>query len=402
LALSSTGQVYAWGYNHDGQLGDNNAPTDAHKPVAVSAGLIPPGTKIIQVAAGSGHSLALSSTGQVYAWGYDDDGELGDAPMSPADEPAPVPVSYDAEMPPGTKIIQIAAGSLHSLALSSTGQVYAWGSNAQGQLGDNAAEVSSWRPVAVSLPAGTTVDSLALGPESNHVLAVIGDLAVATGALPAGTVGFPYSVTLAATGGVGADNWSASGLPAGLSINATSGAITGTPTAAGTASVTVSVSDTNGLTASRSLSLATTTFAAAAVSVNQKNGALTFTQPTTGPGKLSWTLTFPNGTYGAFAARKHKRACKTAQIKLAGKCRPTMVGFASGSESITAAGNATFTATPSRSATRALKTALTHHKGLRVTATLSFQSTLGGVPVSNTQTVADKLNQAKRQRKHKK
>lgn len=98
------------------------------------------------------------------------------------------------------------------------------------------------------------------------------------------------------------------------------------------------------------------------MSVNRKTGALTFMQPTNGPGTLSWTLTFPNGTYGAFTARKHRPACKSGQVKLAGKCRPAKMHSAIGSESVTAAGNASFTANPSRSATKALKAALKRPK----------------------------------------
>ena len=67
-------------------------------------------------------------------------------------------------------------------------------------------------------------------------------LAITTTSLPAGTVGSGYSATVSATGGDGTYRWSASGLPAGLSVSG-SGAITGTPSAAGTSTVTVTVTD---------------------------------------------------------------------------------------------------------------------------------------------------------------
>src|SRR5689334_18308997 len=53
----------------------------------------------------------------------------------------------------------------------------------------------------------------------------------------------PVSLQMTASGGTGALHWAASGLPAGLSINATSGLISGTPTTAGTSSVTVTATD---------------------------------------------------------------------------------------------------------------------------------------------------------------
>ena len=71
------------------------------------------------------------------------------------------------------------------------------------------------------------------------------NLAISTSSLPAGTVGVPYSRTLAATGGLTPYAWSivAGALPGGLSLNAATGAISGTPAVAGSSSFTVQVTD---------------------------------------------------------------------------------------------------------------------------------------------------------------
>ena len=107
--------------------------------------------------------LALSSTGQVLAWGDNRNGQLGDGTTTGSSTPVAV------SLPSGTTVTAIAGGLLHSLALTSSGQVLAWGNNAYGQLG-NGTTTSSSTPVAVSVPSGTTITAIAGGWE--HSLAI--------------------------------------------------------------------------------------------------------------------------------------------------------------------------------------------------------------------------------------
>ena len=144
--------MLAWGYNADGELGDGNT-TNSDVPVKVK---LPAGRKVTAIAAGGylegvgadtagpGHSLALTSTGAVLAWGYNADGELGDGNTTNSDVPVKV------KLPAGRKVTAIAAGELHSLAVTSTGAVLAWGGNNFGQLGDGSYEGSNV-PVRVKL-----------------------------------------------------------------------------------------------------------------------------------------------------------------------------------------------------------------------------------------------------------
>jgi alpha-tubulin suppressor-like RCC1 family protein len=158
LALTSTGSVLAWGNNTFGQLG-NGGWTDSTIPVPVN---LPSGKTITAVAGGAWHSLALTSTGSLLAWGYNGNGELGNGTLTGSTVPVPV------SLPAGTTVTAVAAGYGHSLALTSTGSVLAWGYNANGQLG-NGTTTDSSVPVAVSLPPGTSISSIAAG--ASHSLA---------------------------------------------------------------------------------------------------------------------------------------------------------------------------------------------------------------------------------------
>ncbi|WP_018587541.1 Ig-like domain repeat protein [Salinispora arenicola] len=152
VAVTSTGTVLAWGYNDVGQLGDGST-TSSSTPVAVD---VPAGTTVTAVAAGDRHSLAVTSTGTVSAWGANTDGQLGDGTTTSSSTPVAV------DVPAGTTVTAVAAGGAHSVAVTSAGTVLAWGNNNFGQLGDGTTTDSS-TPVAVDLPAGTTVTAVAAG-----------------------------------------------------------------------------------------------------------------------------------------------------------------------------------------------------------------------------------------------
>jgi hypothetical protein len=203
------------------------------------------------VAAGYEHSLALTSAGRLYAFGSNYYGELGNATLVGFANAHPNPTLVTLPGASGP-VVQIAAGSGHSLAVTSSGQLYAFGHNRYGQLGNatnNNTEKPNPIPALVDLGAGTTIDTVAPGAWSNHTLAMIADLLIRTESLPGGRARSPYSATAAAQGGTPPYYWRASGLPAGLSINPASGQISGTPQAEGTAQVSLSVSDRFGIIA---------------------------------------------------------------------------------------------------------------------------------------------------------
>jgi alpha-tubulin suppressor-like RCC1 family protein len=123
IALKSDGTVWTWGSNGSGQLGTNNSAAQTTSPAQV--GGLP---KIVAVAAGSYHALAIASDGSLWVWGYNNDGELGDG-------------TYNNSLVPEKNtgisgVIAVDGGQTHSLAVKSDGTVWAWGNNGNSQLGD--------------------------------------------------------------------------------------------------------------------------------------------------------------------------------------------------------------------------------------------------------------------------
>ena len=167
LALTSTGAVYAWGYNAEGEFG-NGTTSVPGGPVAVN---IPGGVTITAIAAGGSHALALASNGTVYAWGSNTSGQLGD--NTTTTRLTPVQVRGVGGTGYLANIKSIAAGGSHSLALSNTGAVYAWGSNTYGQLGDNTT-TTRLTPVQVTAVggSGTLANITAISAGTSHSLAV--------------------------------------------------------------------------------------------------------------------------------------------------------------------------------------------------------------------------------------
>ena len=144
LAINSGGTVLAWGSNTNGQLGDGT--TNARTTVTTAASVVGITGVVTAVAAGTSHSLAVTSDGTVYAWGLNTYGQLGD--NSVIQKATPVAVSFTGLGLTG-KIIAVAAGKNHSLALASNGEVWAWGYNFHGELG-NTTTTDSKVPVKVS------------------------------------------------------------------------------------------------------------------------------------------------------------------------------------------------------------------------------------------------------------
>lgn len=138
LALDSTGEVWSWGQNTHGQIGNQNT-SQQNKPVSINRMSTGQNLRFKQVSAGGEHSLALDSNGDAWAWGYDNYGILGQNRKN-TDEWHPVKVQG------GVKFTTLSAGYYHSSGVDVNGEVWSWGSNSNGQLG-NESKTEEWHPV---------------------------------------------------------------------------------------------------------------------------------------------------------------------------------------------------------------------------------------------------------------
>ena len=159
-ARTTSGAVRCWGRNDYRQVGDGTT-TDRSTPVPV-AGLT---GGVVEIAAGSFHSCALSSTGSLRCWGDNSWAELGDGTTSERTEPVQVIDLVDG-------IVGLDAGSLTTCAWTSAGSVQCWGANVDGELGNGS---SSQRPTPVQVQGLTAgVRTLALGSDHSCALTTSG------------------------------------------------------------------------------------------------------------------------------------------------------------------------------------------------------------------------------------
>ncbi|XP_077987342.1 RCC1 and BTB domain-containing protein 1-like [Glandiceps talaboti] len=127
IAITESGDVYSWGHNGYGQLGNGNV-NQGLVPVHLSTNLV--GKKVMQVSCGSHHSLALTSDGEVFAWGYNNCGQIGTGSTSNQSFPRKVTSGLS------NKVVKfVTCGQTSSMVLTDTGELYAWGYNGNGQLG---------------------------------------------------------------------------------------------------------------------------------------------------------------------------------------------------------------------------------------------------------------------------
>lgn len=136
LALTSNGLVYSWGHGKNGRLGHGNELLQLEPKLIYITN-----RKIISICTGLNHSLALCVDGQVYSWGSDRFGQLGHGLHNSDTGICTTPKRI--ENLKKDRIVSIAAGELHSICCSQSGDIYSWGSNKSGQLALKPTDITS-------------------------------------------------------------------------------------------------------------------------------------------------------------------------------------------------------------------------------------------------------------------
>jgi alpha-tubulin suppressor-like RCC1 family protein len=143
-ALNGAGAAFCWGANWGGQLGNGSTIDPGLLPVPVSGA-----HTFTALAAGSGHTCALTGDGAVYCWGDNTYGQLGTGSTAASRVPARVAA------PNGAVFVSLAAGDYHSCALTATGAAWCWGSQLAGELGIGAVVPDQCAVSGVVLPCST-------------------------------------------------------------------------------------------------------------------------------------------------------------------------------------------------------------------------------------------------------
>ena len=143
LALTSTGRLWGCGHNHSGQLGlGNTIEQHTFMPITIA---LADGEQITQLVAGDYYTLALTSAGRLWSCGNNSCGQLGLGDTTNRLMFTPITLALAG----GERIVHLLTANNHTLALTSEGRLWGCGSNYSGELGlgDNIAPRTTFRPI---------------------------------------------------------------------------------------------------------------------------------------------------------------------------------------------------------------------------------------------------------------
>jgi len=163
--LLANGTAMCWGSNADGQLGVGNT-VDRFVPTFT---VMPESASFTQIDLGKAHSCATNYSGELFCWGRNSFGQLGDGTINNRMMPTM------ANLPTGFSVMSVSAGGDHSCVVFNGSQPACWGRNAQGQLGDGTL-LGKLEPRLISNTAWSGVSSITAGEEQTCAVTLVGEV----------------------------------------------------------------------------------------------------------------------------------------------------------------------------------------------------------------------------------
>lgn len=148
--VTESGKLYTFGFNNHGQLGDGTE-VDKKTPILITI----PGETIKDVACGNMHTVVITESGKLYTFGYNNYGNLGNGTI--IEQWSPIQITIPSET-----IKQVAAGGSHTAVITESGKLYVWGNNYYGQVGIGSTGDYKTTPQLITLP-DETITSISAG-----------------------------------------------------------------------------------------------------------------------------------------------------------------------------------------------------------------------------------------------
>jgi len=183
FVITSDGDLLAWGNNSSGQLG-NGTTIDQYRPVKIMDNVVYVSSA---TATWEGFAMAIKGNGSLWAWGNNENGQLGDGTrtnwefdfeimqrviVDDNNRLYPVHIMED--------VVSVSSGSNHTVAITSDGSLWAWGSNFTGQLGNGRSgrNAYSLSPIRIIHPRRIADSVLIISAGSEYTMAIRGDLSL--------------------------------------------------------------------------------------------------------------------------------------------------------------------------------------------------------------------------------
>lgn len=175
-ALTSSGRMFTWGYNYYGQLG-NGMMTQKNTPQDITSQFgLNTGEKIVGISMGDSHTSAITSESRMFTWGRNNYGQLGDDTL---DQLSPMDITSEFSLNLSETFTQLSLGRYHSSVLTSEGRYFIWGYNNSGQLADGT-NIEKKTPIEITsqfnLNQGDIISKVSLGGYHSSLLTSDGEI----------------------------------------------------------------------------------------------------------------------------------------------------------------------------------------------------------------------------------